>query len=80
VTGLLQVVKGGHKEGLGFKYVDILDPKTPIGENYISENSIKPIAPMTYEAVNNQTDYKVLKGESMSFAFDFRDWKYMSKF
>jgi hypothetical protein len=29
-------------------------------------------------AINNNTNFKVMNDTSLSFAFDFRDWKYLS--
>ena len=34
----------------------------------------------SYVAVNAQTGYKLTRDEPMTFAFDFRDWLYLSNF
>jgi hypothetical protein len=43
-----------------------------------SSASIKPTKPFNYGAINKITNYKVAQNETMSLAFDFRDWKYLS--
>jgi len=66
-TGI--VLTQGHKEGLGYEYVDMVDePTLPQG------------AAFEYGAVNNVTNFYVDKNTNYTVAVDFRDFYYMTNF
>ena len=54
----------GHKEGLGYEYVDLVEQ--PSG------------SPFPY--IKNINGLKIMEGIELSFTMDFRNWKYMSEF
>lgn len=62
------VVPGGHPEGVGYKY-----------KNVVYKNTTKPL--FNYKAVNMQTGTKLFEADTpnVTLTFDFRDWKYLSQ-
>ena len=58
------VLPDGHKEGLGYEYVNLVEQ--PVG---------RPFAYMS-----NDKGLRLTKGLEVSFTMDFRNWKYMSEF
>ena len=63
------VLENGHPEGLGYTYVDVLNQKELDSEK----------VDFNYAAVNNKTNLKVMADTYTVVAWDFRDWKYLSK-
>jgi len=71
INALAQVIDGGHKEQIGFAYYDVVS-----NTSRAALSSGK--SPIKYAAVNKKTNLQVMDGATLSFAFDFRDWKYLS--
>ena len=64
------VLPEGHKEGVGYKYSDIV--KKPLSG--VKEGELL----YRYRAFNNETKLRLLKDTEMAVTFDFRDFKYLS--
>lgn len=62
-----RVIAGGHQEGLGYGYLDLVSVDT---------TNIKPF---DYKFVSNKTGLRMMDNPDMDFVFDFRDFKYLSK-
>lgn len=60
------VIEGGHKEGYGYNYSDIVS---------IDQTMLKPF---DYKVVNEKTGLKMLEYPDIDFIFDFKDFKYLS--
>ena len=74
-----EVIEGGHPEGIQYLYRDVFDPSKPANNNTVNILAVEPPSPFKYAAVNKQTGYKVSNGETLGFAFEFRDWKYLTQ-
>lgn len=74
-----RALETGYPERLGFEYVDLVDaPST--SANPITLEQVPSPGPITYVAENAVTGYKLTQNEALSFAFDFRDWLYLSNY
>ena len=76
------VLKQGFDEKIGYEYYDVITPGSTLDKpNFIYNlDVIRPLNKFDYVVENNVTKFKVNYGDTISFAFDFRDWKYLSNF
>ena len=77
-TVLLQ----GFDEKIGYEYYDVItsDSTLEITNFIYNLDGIRPLKKFNYVVENNATKFKVNYGDTISFAFDFRDWKYLTNF
>lgn len=61
-----QVVLGGHQEGIGYKYSDVVE---------VDNSTLKPFA---YSTRNKWTNTTIFGEFDLDFSFDVRDFKYLS--
>lgn len=64
-----KVIIGGHPEGLGYEYSNLMS---------ISNSSLQKLKPFNYTVVNKYTNMSLLENADIDFVFDVRDFKYMS--
>ena len=74
-----RALEGGYPEQLGFEYVDLLDAPS-INANFIPFDQWPSPGGFEYLAENPLTGYKLTRDEPLTFAFDFRDWLYLSNY
>ena len=76
------VLPQGFIEKIGYEYYDVIKPGSTLETpNFINNlDGIRPLEKFDYVVENNATKFKVNYGDTISFAFDFRDWKYLTNF
>jgi len=76
------VLPQGFDEKIGYEYYDVVTPASTLKNPSFIYNLdvIRPLNKFNYALENNATKFKVNYGDTISFAFDFRDWKYLSNF
>ena len=62
-----EVIRGGHPEGLGFNYSNVVS------------NVTLPNQQINYFATNPDTGVKLMEGNSVTLQFMFQDWLYLSQ-
>lgn len=61
-----RVIPGGHQEGVGYKYSDLI----------FVDNST--LVPFEYKVRNEKTNLTYFTSPDIDFVFDFKDFKYLS--
>ena len=76
------VLPQGFIEKIGYEYYDVIKPGSTLETpNFIYNlDGIRPLEKFNYVVENNATKFKVNYADTISFAFDFRDWKYLTNF